>query len=249
MYPHFLGFEFLHSYGLMMAVGFLLAWTLVEKLFKRPDLGNLAIALVICGVIGSRIAYVIEHWRVEFAADPVSILYVFRGGLMFYGGLILSSLVFFAWCFAKKENPVRLGDLLTVVVPLAHAFGRLGCFCYGCCYGKVSHSAWAVTFPVGSPQYFADGRQLPVLPVQLFEAAALLALFAILLAVYRKWRRFTAGLYFMGYAAIRFGLEYLRGDPRAAVGPFSISQTISLAMFAFGLMLIGYELACDNRRG
>jgi phosphatidylglycerol:prolipoprotein diacylglycerol transferase len=249
MYPHFLGLEFVHSYGLMMALGFLLAWTLVEKLFKRPDLGNLAVAMILCGVLGSRIAYVIEHWSAEFAANPVRILYIFQGGLMFYGGLILSSLVFFGWCFLKREHPVRLGDLLTVTVPLAHAFGRIGCFCYGCCYGKVSHSPLAVVFPVGSPQYFADGRQLPVLPTQLFEAAALLALFALLLSVYLKWRRFTAGLYFMGYAVIRFALEYLRGDPRAAVGPFSISQTISIAMFAFGLALLVYEFAFDNRRG
>lgn len=249
MYPNLLGIEFLHTYGLMMALGFLLAWTLVEKLFKRPDLANLAMALILSGVVGSRAAYVIEHWQAEFAANPVAALYIFRGGLMFYGGLILAVVVFFGWCFVKRENPLQLGDLLAVTVPLAHAFGRIGCFCYGCCYGRVSDSRWAVVFPVGSPQYFADGgRQLPVLPTQLFEAAALLALFAVLLAVYLKWRKYTAGLYLMGYAAIRFALEYLRGDPRAAVGPFSISQTIAMAMAVLGAVMLAYEFASDNRR-
>lgn len=250
MYPHFLGIPFLHTYGVMMAAGFLLAWTLVERLFKRPDLSNLALALIFSGIAGSRIAYAIEHWQAEFAANPISVLYVFQGGLMFYGGLILASIVFFGWCFCRRENPLALANLLTVVVPLAHAFGRVGCFCYGCCYGRVSSSAWAVTFPVGSPQYYASGGvQLPVLPTQLFEAAALLVLFALLLAVYLKFRRYTAGLYFMGYALIRFGLEYLRGDPRAAVGPFSISQTISIAMLALGAAFLGYELARNHRRG
>ena len=250
MYPHFLGLPFLHTYGVMMAAGFLLAWTLVERVFKRPELSNLAMALIFSGIVGSRLAYVIEHWQAEFAAHPITALYVFQGGLMFYGGFILAALVFFAWCLINRQSPLALADLLTVVVPLAHAFGRVGCFCYGCCYGRVSHSAWAVTFPVGSPQYCAAGGvQLPVLPTQLFEAAALLALFALLLVVYLKYRRYTAGIYLMGYAVIRFGLEYLRGDPRAAVGPFSISQTISLAMLAAGALFLGYELASDRRRG
>ena len=87
-----------------------------------------------------------------------------------------------------------------------------------------------------------------MLPTQLFEAAALLALFAVLLAVYLKWRKYTAGIYLMGYAAIRFALEYLRGDPRAAVGPFSISQTIAMAMAVLGAGMLAYEFASDNRR-
>ena len=243
MYPNLLGIPFLHTYGVMMALGFLVSLTLVEKLFKRPDLSNLAIAMIVSGVIGSRLAYVIEHWSSEFAAKPIKVLYLFEGGLMFYGGLILAVAVFIGWCIWKKESILDLGNMGTTVVPIAHAFGRIGCFCYGCCYGKVSHSAWAVLFPVGSPQYFMSGGvREPVLPTQLFEAAALLILFAILMVIYLKYKRYTAGIYFMGYAVIRFGLEYLRGDPRAAVWIFSISQTISIGMFALGLILLLVDL-------
>ena len=81
-----------------------------------------------------------------------------------------------------------------------------------------------------------------VLPTQLFEAAALLVLFATLVTVYRAYRRLTAGLYFVGYAVFRFCLEYTRGDPRAAVGPFSISQTISLGLLVVGVVLIWYNM-------
>ena len=241
MFPDLIDLGFLHlrTYGACMATGFLICWWLIEKLGRRKDLSNLLLALMVSGVVGSRVAYVIEHWQSEFAANPAQIIRVDQGGLMFYGGLILAIVVFFVWCGVKKEHPLALGDLLCTVIPLGHAFGRIGCFFYGCCYGRDSDAWCAVTFPMGSPSWFEHGRRMvSVLPTQLFEAAALLALFAVLLAVYRRWRRGTAGLYMIGYAVIRFFMEYLRGDPRADVGPFSISQTISLGLAAVGLVFV-----------
>lgn len=242
MFPDLIDLGFLHlkTYGACMAVGFILCWTVVEKLSGRKDLSNLLLSLMVAGVLGSRIAYVIEHWAAEFAAHPERIIRVDQGGLMFYGGLILAMLVFFAWCFWKRESVWKMSDLLCTVIPLGHACGRLGCFCYGCCYGKDSDAWCAVTFPAGSPSWFEHGQQLvSVLPTQLFESAALFVLFAALFLVYRKGRTgFATGAYLMGYALIRFGIEYLRGDPRAEVGPFSISQTISIIMFVLGLVIL-----------
>lgn len=241
MFPDLIDLGFLHlkTYGACMAVGFMLCWTLIEKLSGRKDLGNLILALMASGIVGSRLAYVIEHWSVEFAAHPERIVRVDQGGLMFYGGLILSLLVFLGWCWWKRENPLKLADLFATVIPLGHACGRIGCFFYGCCYGKDSDSWCAVTFPAGSPSWFEHHRQMvSVLPTQLFEATALLVLFVVLVGVYRAYRRLTAGIYFVGYAVIRFCLEYTRGDPRAAVGPFSISQTISLVLLGLGLVLV-----------
>ena len=83
----------------------------------------------------------------------------------------------------------------------------------------------------------------------LFEAAAVATLFAVLVLVYvRFWKRrpgFTTGIYLIGYALIRFGMEVLRGDPRAAIGPLSIGQTISLALLLTGVVFA--IVAC--RRG
>ncbi len=254
-----LGFLRLKTYGACMAVGFLLCWKLVERLSGRKDLSDLMMYLMIGGVVGSRIAYVVEHWRAEFAADPWAVVRVDQGGLVFYGGLILSILIFFAWCLVKKERPLALADLFCTVIPLGHACGRIGCFFYGCCWGRVSESPLAVAFPRHSPAWYEQLhrglidssalRSLPVLPTQLFEAAALLALFAVLLAVYLKKRRFTAGIYLIGYAAIRFGLEYLRGDPRADVAGLSIGQTISLGMALLGALFIwrSHETARHHR--
>ncbi len=241
MFPDLIDIGFLHlkTYGACMASGFLLCWILAEKLSGRKDLSNFLMCLMLSGVVGSRIAYVIEHWQAEFAADPLRIVRIDQGGLMFYGGFILAMVFFFVWCRIHRERPLALADLMSTLVPLGHAFGRIGCFFYGCCYGKDSDAWCAVVFPAGSPSWYEHGRRaVSVLPTQLFEAAALLALFALLMAVYVRYRRYTTGIYLIGYAVIRFGMEYLRGDPRAAVGPFSISQTISLAMAAFGALFL-----------
>ena len=265
MFPDLIDLGFLHlkTYGACMATGFLLCWMLVEKLSGRKDLSNLLLSLMIGGVTGSRIAYVIEHWQSEFAANPAAIIRVDQGGLMFYGGFILSFVIFFVWCFLKKEKPLELVDLLAAVVPLGHAFGRIGCFFYGCCYGRDSDAWCAVTFPMGSPSWYEHGRRMvSVLPTQLFEAAALLALFGLLMYVWHRQQPTTnnqqpatnnqqpttnnrqpgiiLGLYLCGYAVIRFGIDILRGDPRAAVGPFSISQAISIGMLIIGVSFIGF---------
>ena len=260
MFPNLvdIGFVHLKTYGACMAAGFLLCWHLVERLSGRKDMSNLLFSLMAAGIVGSRTAYVVEHWSSEFAAAPLEVFSVWRGGLMFYGGFILSMVVFFSWCIARKERPLALADLLCTVIPLGHACGRTGCFFYGCCYGRISDSPLAVSFPVRSPawsQQLHDGLidasatgSLPVLPTQLFEAAALLVLFAVLLFVYRRWRRGTAGMYLIGYAALRFGMEYLRGDPRAAVGPFSVSQAISLGMAAVGAAMLFYGKSPRHNR-
>ena len=260
MFPDLVDFGFLHlrTYGACMAVGFLVCWNLIERLSGRKDLSNLILSLMVSGLVGSRAAYVIEHWSSEFAAHPADIIRVDQGGLMFYGGLILSIIIFFVWCIAKRERPLALADIFCTVIPLGHACGRVGCFFYGCCYGRLSSSPLAVAFPRHSPAWYqqlndglidsAAGASLPVLPTQLFEAAALLVLFAVLAVAYKRWLRHTAGIYLIGYGVIRFGLEYLRGDPRAAVGPLSISQTISVAMIALGCAFLVYGKSARNNR-
>ena len=270
MHPDLISIGFLHikTYGAFMALGFLAAWQVLAWLCRRtgraPDpLTGLVTWMMVCGVAGARAAYVIEHWQSEFAAHPEHIIRVDQGGLMFYGGLILAIAVFFIWCRVKRERLLPHADLLTTVIPLGHAFGRVGCFFYGCCYGRVSHVACAVSFPRGSPAWYeqvnggligADASaSLPVLPTQLFEAAAVAVLFLALLWTYRRtWKirpGFTTGVYLVGYAAIRFGMEILRGDPRAEIGPLSIGQTISLAILCAGLAFMAASFRRKARAG
>ena len=262
MHPDLVPFLPIKTYGFCMALALLAAWKTISALCRGsgrdPEpYSNLLTAMMFSGIVGARVAYVVEHWKAEFAANPWSVVRVDQGGLMFYGGLILACIVFAVWCRVGKVKAIAASDLFAASIPLAHAIGRVGCFFYGCCYGRLSDGPLGVAFPHGSPAWYEQlhagqiastaAQSLPVLPTQLFEAAANLALFAALFLFFRRFRRGTAALYLIGYALIRFAMEGLRGDPRAAIGPFSISQTISLALLAAGAILAYVSFARPPR--
>lgn len=243
------------TYGLCVAIGALLASWVAEKLGGRKDYGTLVFWLLLAGIAGARIAHVVEYWRADgFDRDFMSVFAVWKGGLVFYGGFIGAAVFLAAWCAARKAKPLAVADVLAVVLPLGHAFGRVGCFFHGCCWGKVSSSPLAVAFPAGSPVWFAHHasetapRSLPVLPVQLFEAAFLLALFAVLLATYRRCKAHTAGIYLAAYGTARFLLEYLRDDARPSAWGLSSAQFVSVALAAAGAAILAYgKLHRHNR--
>ena len=245
------------TYGFCMALGFLAAWQVLSWLCRRTGrqiepLSNLLMLMLFSGIIGARLEYVREFWSREFAADPLSAFKVWQGGLVFYGGLILAIAVFAVWCLARRERMAPVADLIVTVIPLAHAFGRVGCFFFGCCYGCESSSACAVAFPRHSPAWNAQvdaGKilqtaqsSLPVLPTQLFEAAAVLCLFAVLVFVFlRNWKQrpgFTTGCYLLGYSCVRFVIEFLRDDMRQRFGKMSIGQVVSIGLFVLGITFI-----------
>ena len=257
MHPDLIAGLPIKTYGFCMALGFLAAWQVLSWLCRRtgrqPEpLSNLLMLMLFSGIIGARLEYVREFWGREFASDLFRVFKVWEGGLVFYGGLILALVVFFVWCRVRRERMAPVADLFATVIPLAHAFGRVGCFFFGCCYGRESACACAVAFPRHSPAWNAQleaGRilqsaqaSLPVLPTQLFEAAAVLSLFAVLMFVFlRNWKRhpgFTTGCYLAGYACIRFGLEFLRDDMRQHFGDVSIGQVISIGLFFLGITFV-----------
>ena len=257
MHPDLIAGLPIKTYGFCMALGFVAAWQVLSWLCRRTGraaepLSNLLMLMMFSGIVGARLEYVREFWTREFASDPLSIFKVWQGGLVFYGGLILAIAVFFAWCRVRRESVAPVADLFVTVIPLAHAFGRVGCFFYGCCYGRVSAGALAVAFPRRSPAWVAQVEgglipetaqsSLPVLPTQLFEAAAVLGLFAVLLFIFlRNWKArpgFTTGCYLVGYSCIRFGIEFLRDDMRQRVGNLSIGQTVSIGLFVLGISFI-----------
>ena len=257
MHPDLIAGLPIKTYGFCMALGFVAAWQVLSWLCRRTGraaepLSNLLMLMMFSGIVGARLEYVREFWTREFASDPLSIFKVWQGGLVFYGGLILAIAVFFAWCRVRRESVAPVADLFVTVIPLAHAFGRVGCFFYGCCYGRVSAGALAVAFPRRSPAWVAQVEgglipetaqsSLPVLPTQLFEAAAVLGLFAVLLFIFlRNWKTrpgFTTGCYLVGYSCIRFGIEFLRDDMRQRVGNLSIGQTVSIGLFVLGISFI-----------
>lgn len=247
----------LKTFGLLMALGFAGAWYAAVRLSRGTHrnadyISNLVVWLMVSGLLGARLAYVAEHWKLEFADNLSGILRLDMGGLMFYGGLAGATLALFLFVRWHREPFLAVSDLLLAVLPLGHFFGRIGCFMNGCCHGRVSHNWLAVTFPAYSPawsQQVINGEipctaahSDPVLPTQLIEAVANLILFLLLYRLYRRTRDrpglVTAG-YLMSYAVIRFLVEPLRGDVRLQVaGVWSIGQFISILLFVAGACLL-----------
>ena len=270
----------LHTYGLCMALGILAAYFFLARLAARRGIGadflaNLVVALVLVGLAGARTFYVAEHWTAQFAADPLSAVRIWEGGLMFYGSIVFGAAGLVLWCLWRRRSVLEWLDLFAVAVPLGQAFGRVGCFFNGCCHGRACETAVSVRYPAYSLPWraqldagllrpFSDGslpaESLPVLPTQLFEAAACFALFLALLWLFRRLHpaadagkpaRFPGAVaagYFLGYGAIRFVDELFRADERLHFGRFSISQTISVALWAVGLALLA-RLALRRRTG
>jgi phosphatidylglycerol:prolipoprotein diacylglycerol transferase len=198
------------SYGAMIAVGVLVALTLMQRQARHDGFptGQGVYDYVFCvlfsGFLGARFLYVIQNWD-GYATEPWRVLAFWEGGLVFYGGLITSFAA--VWIFARRrgEDARRVFDFLLPYVALAHAFGRLGCFLNGCCYGKFCELPWAVQFPE-TPH--------PVHPTQLYEAAFNFFLFLFLRHWYkrRQYPGEVMTLYFILYPAARFIIEFWRAD-------------------------------------
>ena len=256
MYPNLFGLPFLHSYGLMIALGVMASLWFVKRICLRTGRSSdavvhLVMLMLFAGLIGARTWHVVEFWHEEFAGKPLfDVFKVWSGGLVFHGGFIGAFAVLPIWCRVTKTPFLETADLLATILPLAHGFGRIGCFLFGCCYGihlpETSPFAWLqLRFPTSAGASGAHG--LPVLPTQLFEAAALFLFFVVLLRLLRQHEKthpgLVAGVYLLGAAFIRFTVEFLRDDPRSMFGWMSIGQLTSvvLAIFAIPLIVVAFR--------
>lgn len=221
-------------YGVMMALAFLAGighWQMLGRRTGRRDLSfasDLAFWLMVGGIVGARLAYVVANAD-YFLSAPMEIIRVDQGGLIFYGGFIGAVLAFLVFARSRREKVLDLADFAITALPLGHALGRVGCFLNGCCGGR----------GVEMPGLLS--AHLNRYPVQLYEAAFNLLVYGILTAVYLRRRGSCHGrvlaLYLMLYPAGRFLLEFLRGDERLRWGQFSAAQYLSLALMALGLGL------------
>lgn len=155
---------------------------------------------------------------------------------VFYGGLLGMLLAVYIYGRRRKLSLRVFCGLMVPAIPLFHAFARVGCFLAGCCYGI--EAPWGVVFNASA----VAPNHVPLVPIQLFEAAFNMLLFAALAILSRrlvqKWR--VLPIYFLAYGMARFVLEFFRGDYiRGHVWIFSTSQWISifLIMAAVGLLI------------
>lgn len=248
MFPQLfhIGRFFLPTYGLLVSTGVLIGlWISVrnsEKLGINPEHAwNLGILVVLCGIIGAKILYIVNDWS-DYAAHPSDIfsLATLQAGGVFSGGLI-GAFAMGAWYIHKHHMPaLRTFDAFAPGLALGHAIGRVGCFAAGCCYGKPTTHFWGVTFTSRLANAWTGTPLNQALePTQLFESAVELVNFFILMWMLKR-KKFDGqvfGAYLVLYGVARYFLEFIRDDPgRGSVfgGIMTGTQLISI-----GLVLTG----------
>lgn len=156
----------LHTYGLMLMAGFVAAimvsarlaereWGGAEGARRRNDVLDLAVWVVVSAFVGSKVLFILVTPK-DFLEglgsvfrDPSRLMGALGGGFVFYGGFIGATAAVWWFCRDRKIPFLRLADVIVPTVALGQAFGRLGCFAAGCCWGKPTsvHLPWAVRFP------------------------------------------------------------------------------------------------------
>lgn len=249
MFPRLfhIGSFFIPTYGVLVALGVLVGlWISVRNSQKQgikpENAWDFGIAVVLAGIVGSKILYVVVDWR-AYLEHPREIfsLSTLQAGGVFSGGLIAAFAV--AWWFLRKHNMPALAtcDAFAPGLAMGHAIGRLGCFAAGCCYGKPTTHFWGVTFtnPVAA-QYVGTPLGIALEPTQLFESAAELIIFATLTWMFarKKFDGQIFGAYLFLYGIARFFIEFVRDDPGRG-GPYFGGILSGTQLIAIGLVLAG----------
>ena len=201
----------------MLALAFLVCSFLARR--RAASIGldgekilDLMILLIISGVIGGRIMFVLLDFG-YFKARPLDIFKLWEGGLVWYGGFILAVISGAVFLRIYKMPVLKTADLIMPYIALGQSIGRIGCFLNGCCYGKTT-----------------------ALPTQLFESAAMFIVYLILRRRIPSNGR-TLFLYLILYSVFRFFNEFLRGDNMLAVMGLTFSQFISVIIFTAAVIL------------
>ena len=241
-----IGSFYLPTYGVLVASGVLIGlWISVRNSEKQgingDDAWNLGILMVLAGIIGAKILYIINDWS-TYAKHPREIfsLNTLQAGGVFSGGLI-GALVMAGWYMRRHHMPVlRTTDGFAPGLALGHVFGRFGCFSAGCCFGKPTTHFWGVIF---TNQFAHEVSETPLgirlEPTQLIEAAA--EFFNFLLLTWLLGRKKFDGQVFASFMILygieRYFIEFLRGDPgRGEVfgGLMTGTQLISILLVISG---------------
>lgn len=228
---------------------------------KRPKQGLLSallwtlFACFVVGLLFARGAYLIEH-RMDPRFD-YGVFKIWNGGIVFYGGLFGAVAVAFWYILRHRQSIAVISDLFIPEVALGYAFARVGCFLNGCCFGHPTTLPWAITYPgpsealrSGSPAWEAQVKEgiiaqtaevsKAVHPSQLYATAAAVGIFFLLSRIWRtnKVPGRVLAWFLLVYPIYRFLAELTRGDEAHDWFGLTISQFISVCMFAVGLVYL-----------
>ena len=232
MYPILLEFGFfkIFTYGLLVATGFLAAILFASSRAEKEGLEpqkilDLCFYVMVSSLLGARLLYVIVEYK-YFSTDPLEIFKFWKGGLVFYGGLILG-VIASLWYLKRHQMSVwKTADLLAPSIALGQGIGRWGCLFAGCCYGVKTNVPWAVNF--------ADPLSMAPLGISLHPTQIYLSLNALFIFTVLMWlskRKTFDGQILWSYGILysvgRFVIEYFRGDDRG----FPVEQFLSTSQF------------------
>jgi phosphatidylglycerol:prolipoprotein diacylglycerol transferase len=241
MYPILfkLGPITIYTYGVSVFLGVLFSYWVCLRQAKKEQINAAVFSDIIFwtllfAFLGARVFYILIEFR-RFLSSPMEIL-LSRSGFVFYGGIIFGILALYFLTRKFKIGFLRVLDIFAIGIPLGHAFGRVGCFFYGCCYGKTTTSFIGVLFPSDSA---AGISGVKVVPTQLISAFFLLIIFFLLILLKRK-KRFAGQIflyYIFLYGTFRVIIEFFRGDLRGQIAFLTTSQIISLILIVTGVFL------------
>jgi phosphatidylglycerol---prolipoprotein diacylglyceryl transferase len=247
----------LHTYGLFLAVGFLLGLLVAVKLGRQQGISSqqvldMGFIILFSAILGSRLFYVLMNLP-HYSRRPWGILEIWNGGLVFSGGAVcaLAAIVWYARRY--HLSLLTLADLWAPAAAVGQGFGRVGCFMAGCCYGKPAYVPWAVTFT--DPRALAPLHQ-PLHPTQIYHAMSGFAIFGILLFLRRKGS--YTGRVFVWYLLLhsfsRLLVEHFRGDDRGLFFQtgMTLTQFVSTLVLTgafIGLMVLKSRWKEEEHRG
>jgi len=250
MYPVIvqLGTFELRSYGIIVALSFLLGLWLSTREAKRngldPDLvQDFALYALLGGIIGARLYFVVFSNPAYFLQKPWEIVAVWHGGISIVGAL-LGGFLTALWYCRKKQLPFwRFADTLAPGVALGQAAGVIACLLNGDSYGKRADVAWAITYT--DPRSMAP-LNVPLHPVEIYEMAAYLLVFLLVWQTRGKTKTpgFAFLTYLAGYGAARFAVEFFRGNPAIFAWGIPAAQVFGVALVLAaiaGFYLLGEE--------
>ena len=243
-YGHFV----LPTYGLMAALGLICGLMLIIHLGRQQGLDpeklwNLGILAVLSGIVGAKALYLYNE-RADYLQNPRQLftLSTLQAGGVWSGGVLLA-LILCVWYMRRNGMPIlRTCDVFAPGLALGHAFGRIGCFAAGCCYGRETHVPWAVTFhnPLAA-EIVGTPLNVPLHPTQLYEFVVELAncLFLVWLIKRKKFEGEILGTYLIVYGVARYFIEFFRGDPGRGqfIGFLTTTQFVALLLVVGGGLL------------
>ena len=237
----------IHFYGILIALGVIVAIVVSRKRFERfggqgEFFEKVAIWAVVIGFLGARAGYVLTHTG-RFEDRPWAIFFIWEGGLALYGGLLFGALAVI-YLFNKNNGDLfAMADAVAVGIPLAQAIGRWGNYFNQELFGYPTDLPWGLEIdPANRPEGFEQYETFH--PTFLYESVFnALILVPLILWLERRGKLAKGasfGLYIAGYAFIRFWMELLRLDTTFRFLGLSRNGWISVGAFLFGLGWIWY---------